>query len=114
MVDTFEYVSNQFIRRQGLFQQMPHALPAQRIIDARPLGAGHIKVRAAGSDGSKLQAIAFRAANTPLGEALLRAPGGPAMHLAGTLSLDHWGGSSRVQLRVVDAAAAGSHASHRV
>jgi single-stranded-DNA-specific exonuclease len=89
------------------------AIPAQRIVDARMIGTGHIKVRAAGGDGTSLQAIAFRAANTPLGEALLRAKGGPAMHLAGTLSLDHWGGSSRVQLRVVDAAAAGTHAARR-
>jgi single-stranded-DNA-specific exonuclease len=84
------------------------AFPAQRIADARIIGAGHIRVRAAGHDGKALQAIAFRAANTPLGEALLRAPGGAAMHLAGTLSLDHWGGSRRVQVRVVDAAAADS------
>ena len=53
--------------------------------------------------GGSLKAIAFRAADTPLGQALLAARGKP-LHVAGTLSLDHWGGSARPQLRILDAA----------
>jgi single-stranded-DNA-specific exonuclease len=50
-----------------------------------------------------LKAIAFRAAEAPLGKALLASSGKP-LHVAGWLSLDHYGGSPRPQLRVIDAA----------
>jgi single-stranded-DNA-specific exonuclease len=40
----------------------------------------------------------------PLGEALKRAKGGLA-HLAGSLSINRYGGRERIQLRLVDAAA---------
>jgi single-stranded-DNA-specific exonuclease len=42
-------------------------------------------------------------ADRPLGQALLAARGKP-LHIAGTLELDHWGGSPRPQLRILDAA----------
>ena len=42
--------------------------------------ATHVKVRLAGGDGARLDAIAFRAAGTPLGEGLLKSRGaGPSM-----------------------------------
>ncbi len=78
-------------------------LPAHRLTRATPVGKGHIKVRAVAGDGSGIEAIAFRAAESPLGQAL-QANVGSAVHLAGTLSLDRWGGSERVQMRIVDLA----------
>jgi single-stranded-DNA-specific exonuclease len=57
----------------------------------------------ASSDGSTLKGIAFRAAAEPLGRMLFAARG-RTLHLAGSLSLDHWQGDPRVQLRVIDAA----------
>jgi single-stranded-DNA-specific exonuclease len=78
-------------------------LPAHRIARATPVGKGHIKVRAVAGDGSGIDAIAFRAAESPLGQALQKGVGN-AVHLAGTLSLDRWGGSERVQMRIVDVA----------
>ena len=79
------------------------ALPSHRIVDVTTVGKGHVRLRARAGDGTKLDAIAFRAAEEPLGRALLEAVGRP-MHLAGTLSLDRYGGRERVQLRLVDAA----------
>ncbi|MDB5640776.1 MAG: recJ [Hyphomicrobiales bacterium] len=78
-------------------------LPAHRLTRATPVGKGHIKVRAVAGDGAGIDAIAFRAAESPLGQALQKHVGS-AVHLAGTLSLDRWGGSERVQMRIVDLA----------
>ena len=68
-------------------------------------GASHIRVRARAGDGATLNAVAFRAADAPLGQALM-AGKGEAMHLAGSLAIDRWGGGERVQLRLLDAAMA--------
>ena len=64
-----------------------------------------MRLTLASASGESLKAIAFRAADAPLGRALLAARGKP-LHVAGTLSLDHYGGSPRAQMRVVDAAEA--------
>ena len=77
--------------------------PAHRIKQAVPVGIGHIRVRAVAGDGTGIDAIAFRAQGTALGEALLRAQGGP-LHLAGELSLNRFGGRTKVQLRILDCA----------
>ena len=79
------------------------AFPAHRITHVLEVGTGHLKVKAAAPDRSPLEAIAFRSAGTALGKALLEARG-ETLHLAGTLSLDHWGGRARVQLRILDCA----------
>ncbi len=79
------------------------AFPAHRVAFADLVGNGHVRLSLASGAGGNLKAIAFRAAETPLGRALLAARGKP-LHVAGTLSLDHYGGSARPQLRVIDAA----------
>ena len=79
------------------------AFPAHRLVDVAPVGTGHVRFRAQAGDGATLDGIAFRVAAEPLGQALLAARG-QAMHLAGTLSLDRYGGRERVQLRLLDAA----------
>ncbi len=81
------------------------AVPAHRLRDSRPVGATHIKITLEAMDGSRLDGIAFRAADTPLGDFLMKERGS-TIHVAGTLSLDHWQGMQRVQLRVLDAARA--------
>jgi single-stranded-DNA-specific exonuclease len=78
-------------------------LPNHRIVRAQPVGNGHMKVRAVAGDGAGIDAIAFRAAESGLARALEKAVGSAA-HLAGTLSLDHWGGKERVQMRLLDMA----------
>ncbi|ACA17547.1 single-stranded-DNA-specific exonuclease RecJ [Methylobacterium sp. 4-46] len=81
------------------------ALARHRVADARMVGTGHVKVQLRGRDGVTVPAIAFRAAEGPLGRFLLRGIGRD-IHAAGTLARDRWRGSERVQLRLCDAAEA--------
>jgi single-stranded-DNA-specific exonuclease len=81
------------------------ALPAHRIVDVAEVGNGHVRLRAVGGDGAKLDGIAFRAASEPIGRALYAARGG-LVHLAGSLTNDGFGGKNRVQLRLLDMALA--------
>ncbi len=67
------------------------------------VGGAHVKLRLEGGDGTRLDAIAFRAAGTPLGDGLLAARG-KRIHAAGRLRADAWNGRERVQLQVEDAA----------
>ncbi len=79
--------------------------PAHRAKFAEIVGAGgHVRFTLTSEDGARLKAIAFRAATTALGEALLRAGNDVPIHIAGTLSLDHYQGRAEVQLRATDAA----------
>ncbi len=79
------------------------AFPDVQVVFADTVGGSHVKVRLAGGDGVRLDAIAFRAAGTPLGEALLKARG-RAIHAVGKLRADDWNGQARVQLQIEDAA----------
>lgn len=81
------------------------ALPRHRILDAREVGNGHVRVDLASQTGARLSGIAFRAAEGDLGRFLVERRGRP-VHLAGSLAVNHWNGSQRLQFRVVDAAAA--------
>lgn len=81
------------------------AIPAHRVVDSRQIGTSHVKVSLQAMDGSRLEGIAFRSADTPLGQLLL-ASRGSQLHVAGSLSADQWQGSRRVQLRIIDAAKA--------
>ena len=78
-------------------------LPDVRVAFADVVGGAHVKLRLAGGDGTLLDAIAFRAVGTPLGEGLLAARGG-RIHTAGRLRQDDWNGRVRVQLEIEDAA----------
>ena len=80
------------------------AMPQHRLIDARVVGQDHVRLQLADASGARLAAIAFRAAGTKMGSALLDGRG-RQFHVAGTLSVDHWQGNRRVQMRVIDAAA---------
>ncbi|MBH0239711.1 single-stranded-DNA-specific exonuclease RecJ [Methylobrevis albus] len=77
--------------------------PAHRIVYADPAGHGHVRVTLASSDGARIKAMAFRAAERPLGEFLLGARDRP-VHVAAVLTVDHWQGEARGQLRLLDAA----------
>lgn len=76
-------------------------LPAHRLIDVSEVGNGHIRIRMQGGDGARMDGIAFRAGGRPL-ELALRLARGTPVHLAGTLALEHWGGSARVRFHLVD------------
>jgi single-stranded-DNA-specific exonuclease len=81
------------------------AVPRHRVVDVRAVGAGHLKVTLAGADGSRLDAMAFRQAESELGRALIDGRG-QEFHVAGTIAAEHWQGNRRIQLRIVDAARA--------
>ncbi len=80
-----------------------YAFPSHRIDYADTVGNGHIRLTLAANDGATLKAVAFRAAGSPLGEALLAARG-RNLHVAGGLSIDHYQGRRTPNLRVIDAA----------
>lgn len=76
-----------------------------KLVKADIVGGQHVKLIVAGKSGGRLEAIAFRIAEEPLGAALLgRARDHRPVHLAGHLRLNHWGGRQTVQLTVDDAA----------
>lgn len=79
------------------------AFPAHRLIYAEQAGRNHVRCTLAASDGSRLNAIAFRALDGELGKFLLEQRNQP-IHAAGQLRIDRWGGTPRVQLHVLDAA----------
>lgn len=82
------------------------ALAGHTVTSADVVGQGHVRLRLRAGDGASLGAIAFRAADADLGRALLQARGA-RVHVAGVLGIDRWGGSERISLRVIDAAAVG-------
>lgn len=77
------------------------------VVFADVVGKNHVRLRLAGAAGDRLDAIAFRAADRPLGMALLKARG-TRIHAAGHLRTETWNGKTRVQLHVEDAAPAGA------
>ena len=79
------------------------AFPAHQIRYAKIVGTDHVSFSASAGDGAQLRGIAFRAAETEMGQLLLNSKG-RQVHLAGTLNADYWQGARRVQLRLIDAA----------
>lgn len=78
------------------------ALPAHIVNYAETVGNGHVRVTLSGGD-QNLKAIAFRAAETDLGRTLLASRGRP-LHVAGSLSIDHWQGRKQASFRILDVA----------
>ncbi len=68
--------------------------------DARVLNNGHVSCRLADADGAQVRAIAWRAAETEVGKALLS--GGGALDVAGLLKADDWNGRRGVQFEIMD------------
>lgn len=79
------------------------ALPSHRLTFVKAAGTSHLRCRIAAADGAALDAVAFRAAGTPLGDCLL-ANSGKALHFAGRLNRNSWGGRERIELMIEDAA----------
>jgi single-stranded-DNA-specific exonuclease len=81
------------------------ALTSVRVSYAQPVGEGHVRCSLVGAERGKVEAIAFRAGQTPLGPALLD-PARPVLHVAGALRIDRYGGRDSVRLQIDDAAPA--------
>ena len=75
----------------------------QVTVRARIVGEAHVKATLAAPDGGRVDAIAFRSVDTPLGALLLNAGDRP-LHVAGRVRLNHWRGERRAELHIEDAA----------
>ncbi|MGK6321386.1 single-stranded-DNA-specific exonuclease RecJ [Sphingomonas sp. DT-204] len=75
-----------------------------RLVKVDVVGSGHVRTIAAGDDGRSLKAVAFRAADTALGAALLGAPPHRRLWLAGRARIDDWGSRPAAELHIDDAA----------
>jgi single-stranded-DNA-specific exonuclease len=71
------------------------------------VGENHVRAIVTGPDGGKLKAMAFRAADTALGDALLHGQG-QRFWLAGRIQHDDWNGRDEAELHIEDAAPASS------
>lgn len=81
-------------------------LPRHRLADVRVVGSGHVRADLRSESGGRIQGISFRSAETALGDFLFRNRD-RTIHVAGSLSVNHWNGSRSAQLRIIDAALAG-------
>ena len=79
------------------------ALPSHQLVYADEVGQAHLRVRFKSGDGAIVNGIAFRAIGQKLGNALSEHRG-QALHVAGSLAVDRYQGSERVQFRVIDVA----------
>ena len=75
-----------------------------RAVKVNVVGNGHVRAIVAGDDGRSLKAMAFRAADTALGQALLAAGPTRRLWLAGRAKRDDWSGRDVAELHLDDAA----------
>lgn len=75
-----------------------------RVVRADVVGSGHVRAIVSGGDGGTLKAMAFRQAESPLGQALLSAPRHRTLWLAGRARIDDWNNRASAELHVEDAA----------
>jgi single-stranded-DNA-specific exonuclease len=75
-----------------------------RAVKVDVVGNGHVRAIVAGDDGRSLKAMAFRAADTALGQALLAAGPSRRLWLAGRAKRDDWSGRDVAELHLDDAA----------
>jgi len=75
-----------------------------RLVKCDLVGNDHVRAIVAGADGRSFKAMAFRAAQTELGQTLLHGCKGRQLWLAGRARLDDWGSRPAAELHVEDAA----------
>ncbi len=75
-----------------------------RVIKADVVGTSHVRAVMAGDDGRSLKTVAFRSADTVLGQALLSAPRDRRLWVAGRPRIDDWGARAAAEVHLDDAA----------
>ena len=75
-----------------------------RVIKADVVGNGHLRAVMAGDDGRSIKTIAFRQAESELGQAILGAPRDRRLWVAGRAKIDDWGSRPAAELHLEDAA----------
>src|SRR4030095_7580044 len=78
--------------------------PAHRLSRVRVIQDAHLRCTLHDPDGARLEACAFRIADTPLGKLLLGGEG-QALHVAGHLRRSVWQGRESVELLIEEAGA---------
>jgi len=77
-----------------------------RLLKTGIVGENHVRGLACGDDGKSFKWIAFRSAETDLGQALLSSPGDQRWWLAGSIKRDEWNGGNAAEMHLEDAALA--------
>lgn len=80
-------------------------IEAVRVTFMQMVGKNHLKVTLEDGGGHQLKGIAFRASGSNL-ETVLRKGRDQLVHIAGSLTLDEWGGGDSAQVLIDDAALA--------
>jgi single-stranded-DNA-specific exonuclease len=75
-----------------------------RVVNARVIGNGHVRAVLAGEDGKSFKGVAFRQAESALGQAILGAPAHRRLWVAGRARRDEWAGGGAAELHIDDAA----------
>ena len=103
-------VTTSFIQKLDLLAPFGEANPEPlfilkevHITYATLLKNGHISVGLSNRGGQKMSAIAFRAADTQMGQAFLSTHGDEFFDLMVTLKLDSWRGRTKIQIQILDA-----------
>ena len=72
-----------------------------RISYAEVFGKDHVRCTLLSEDGVRQKAVAFRVAQQPVGQAILKSKN-HLFHVAGTLRLDTWGGRNETVVYIDD------------
>jgi len=75
-----------------------------RLVKVDLVGTDHVRLIARGDDGANFKAIAFRAAESAMGQALLHGTSGRRLWLAGRARIDDWASRPQAELHLDDAA----------
>ena len=73
-----------------------------RVERVTPMRGGHLRCTLVGNGAASIRAIAWRSADTPIGQRLLA--GGGSLHAVGKLKADDWNGRNTVELEIEDLA----------
>lgn len=75
-----------------------------RVVKADVVGADHLRMIVRGEDGASFKAMAFRSAQTEMGQTLIHGDHGRKLWLAGRARIDDWGPRRAAELHIDDAA----------
>lgn len=77
--------------------------PSHTVKFAKVVGDSHVRCSIQATDGSRMDAIAFRATQSPIGDMLLNSDGRP-LHIAGQVKRDTWQGRTKTDVTIDDVA----------
>lgn len=80
------------------------AIGPVRIVKADVVGRDHLRLIVRGADGASFKAVAFRQAESEMGQTLLHGSRDRRLWLAGRAKIDDWGSRPQAELHIEDAA----------